>query len=252
MSKWNHLEEKLASSISRYVDHVRRNAARTLLIYVVVTLPLGYLAATLLSVNADVEAMFSQKLPQRVLRDEMYVAFPFLRDSVIIVVDGPSQSGTREIARDLVEELEARPDLFSDVFLPEGDPFFRRNGLLYLTPDELDDMADQLASIQPMLAEISADPSLRGFFNLLQLSLEKGEEAGVDAEELDGMMRELANTLEASMEGAPVPFPWDEALAGKSLEKLDRRQVIIAQAVTDYTAAQPMAGGIEFVRERAL
>jgi len=218
----------------------------------VLTLPLGYWAVTRLSVNADLEAMFSQLQPQRILRQEMYNSFPFLRDPMIVVVDGPSQSVVRELARDLAEELDGRNDLFMDVFLPDSHPFFRRNSLLYLTPDELDEMGDQLATIQPILVEISADPSLRGFFNLFQLSLEKGEELGVDPKDLDTTMGKLADALESSMSSAPTPFPWDEALAGKSLSKLERRQVLFVQPIADYTAAQPMAGAIEFLRERAL
>lgn len=252
MSEWNELEEKLANGIALYVDWIRRHAARALLIYLVATLPMGYWAATHLSTNANLEDMFDQELPQRVLRKEMFAIFPFLRDNLIVVVDGPSQTGVREIARELVDEMQARPDLFTDVFLPEGDPYFRRNGLLYLTPDELDEMGDQLAKIQPVIAEISSDPSLRGLFNLLQLSLEEGETMGVEGEDLDGTMGELADTIDASLTGSPVPFPWDEALAGKSLDKLDRRQVIVTQTVADYSLAQPMADSINFIRGKSL
>ena len=54
----------------------------------------------------------------------------------------------------------ARPRLFRDVFYPEGDGFFRRNGLLYLELDELQALGDRLAEVQPLLSALAEDPSL--------------------------------------------------------------------------------------------
>ncbi|MFN3077798.1 MAG: hypothetical protein ABT940_13150, partial [Alphaproteobacteria bacterium] len=54
---------------------------------------------------------------------------------------------------------------------PEGDPFFRRNGLLYLELGEIDALGDRLARVQPFLGSLWQDRSLRGLFELLTLAI---------------------------------------------------------------------------------
>ena len=248
MAAEGEFEARLGRGIATYVDRVRRHASLVLLIYLVTALPMGWYAATHLHVHSDANAMFSENVPHRAMVREMGESFPALQNPMVAVIDGPSESVVRNATDELTRTFQARKDLFSHVFAPASEPFFRRNGLLFLSVDELDDFADQLARIQPYLGTLTRDPSLRGFFGLLQTTLEHG--GTIDRTDLDTMLVALSETLDGVSSGDTTPFAWDETIAGKQLTKLDRRQYIVLQPVLD-DSTQPARGPIEFVRERA-
>jgi hopanoid biosynthesis associated RND transporter like protein HpnN len=241
-------EARLGRSIATYVDRVRQHASLVLLIYIVAALPMGWYAATHLGVNSDANALFSENVPHRARVRKMGESFPVLQNPMIVVIDGPSQSTVRNATNELTRTFQDRDDLFSHVFAPSSEPFFRRNGLLFLSIDELDDFADQLARIQPYLGTLTRDPSLRGFFGLLRTTLQHG--GTINRSDLETMLVALSETLDGVSSGKAIPFAWDETIAGKRLTKLDRRQVIVLQPVLD-DSTQPAREPIEFVRERA-
>ena len=55
---------------------------------------------------------------------------------------------------------------------PLGGEFFTRNGLLFLSVKEVQDVADQLIAAQPLLGSLAADPNLRGLFSAISLALQ--------------------------------------------------------------------------------
>jgi len=241
-------EARLGRGIATYVDRVRQHASLVLLIYVVAALPMGWYAATHLGVTSDVDAIFSEDVPQRAMVRKMGESFPVLLNTMVVVVDGPSQSAVRNATDELTRAFQDREGLFSYVFAPSSELFFRRNGLLFLSIDELYDFGDQLARIQPYLGTLIRDPSLCGFFGLLRTTLEYG--GTIHRSDLETMIVALSGTLDGVSSGKAIPFAWDETIAGKHLTKLDRRQVIVLQPVLD-DSTQPARGPIEFVRERA-
>ncbi len=56
----------------------------------------------------------------------------------------------------LAEKLAARKDLILGLDRPDGGPFWDREGLLLLSPQEVQDTTAQLIKAQPFLGPIAA------------------------------------------------------------------------------------------------
>src|SRR6185369_9484839 len=109
--------------------------------------------------------------------------FHTLADGILVVIDGESPTSAGRAADALAAKLAPRTDLFAEIDVPGGGPFFARNALLYLTPEQLEDLTDRLAQAQPFLAEFARDQSLVGVSDLLTQALEyqrKGTSTGLD------------------------------------------------------------------------
>jgi len=57
--------------------------------------------------------------------------------------------------------------LFRELFYPNGLPFFRRNGLLFMPLEELQGMRHTLVMAGPVLKDLAAAPSIKTLFTSL-------------------------------------------------------------------------------------
>jgi hypothetical protein len=166
------------------------------------------------AINTDIYKLISTDLPWRQRELAFQQAFPERSDSIIAVVHAPTAelaSGARDA---LLDELSRIPGLFRSVHAPDGGAFSERNGLLYLSKDDLARTARQLASAGPIIGSLAADPSLRGMLQTLSMSL-KGAQSGQYA--LDDLSRPLsmvADTLENVSSARPASFSWRVLLSG--------------------------------------
>ncbi len=122
-----------------------------------------------LEMNTSTSALFNQNMPF-LKQDAAYnKAFPDEQDAVLVVIDANSIAKATRAADLLAHELQKSPRLFLAISQPSGGAFFLRNGLLYLSESELADVSTQMAQAQPLLGALTADPSLRGLFNLTDI-----------------------------------------------------------------------------------
>ena len=91
-----------------------------------------------LGLNNDEMALFEPDVPFLKLRDDFRSAFPNLIDPIVVVVDGGAPASVAESTRALAATLRAQPELFVAVYDPGASDFFERNGLMYLSSDELE------------------------------------------------------------------------------------------------------------------
>src|SRR5262245_16427544 len=123
------------------VEAAARRPWRTMVVaFVLAALSVLYVARNL-GVNGDSDALFDASLPFRKLRIDFENAFPELKDRVLVVVDAPSATRARDVARGLAKDLEAHPEAISSVWLPGDGPYFERHGLLYLATPALAELA---------------------------------------------------------------------------------------------------------------
>ena len=61
------------------------------------------------------------------------------------------------MALEMKRRLQVRTDLFQDVQVPRSDPFFERNGLLYQDLDDLEELTERLAEVQPFIGTLRRD-----------------------------------------------------------------------------------------------
>ena len=219
------------------------------------TLCAGYVTVTTIGINTDTTDMLSEELAFRRNNTAVRAAFPQLTDVLSIVVEAGAGDAAGDAAARLARDLGGRPDNFHSVFYAEGDPFFRRNGLLYLSYDELQALADRLARAEPLLATLSRDMSLRGLAEVLGLALGQDLDPA-EQRFLVPVLARLAETARAvanaPADGPPIrPMSWGEILNGTAEDAGERRRFILAQPVLDYGSLEPAARAIATVRARA-
>lgn len=225
--------------IVRIVEACRAKAAAVLAVALLATVGLGWYAATHLAMNTDTDDLIASDTPWRKRERAFDAAFPQMTDRTVIVVDGATADLADDAAQALADKLSADKSLFKTVYRPDGIPFFRRYGLLFLSTDELQKVADQLIEAQPLLGTLNADPSLRGVFGTLNLALEGVERGAIDLSGFERPIAAFADSVESVAKGQPKPVSWQTMLTGRTPGPLELRRFVIVQAVLDYNALQP-------------
>lgn len=251
------MKEKESSQnfLARWVNRVCRHPV--LVLFACLALAAGALwgTAVTLTINTSTEDMLSAELPWRQNNRAVDRAFPQLVDSLTIAVEAPGALAAEAAAARLGEALRARPQVFRSVLLPEGGEFFRRNGLLFLSPDELQAESDRLAAAQPLLAALQEDPSLRGLADLLvrALSAQEGaaEADAVDPDDLARLLDRLAASAAALPEDSAARLSWSALLSGAAETAQDRRRFLIVKPVIDFASLAPMAEAVTAVEAAA-
>jgi len=217
----------------------------------VATVFAGVYAARNLGVNADPNAMIAQDLPFRARELDFLRSFRAAQDDILIVVEAESASTAGRAADALAAQLATRTDLFTKVQLMGGGPFFRKNALLYLDLDDLEELADRLATVQPFLAEIARDATAAGISDLLAKAVEAkrdGADVGID---LAGALDRVRVAVDAAAQDRSSPDPWGDALIGGSMTEDARHRVIAILPNSDHDELLFAEPAIRTIREAA-
>jgi uncharacterized protein len=238
----------IAALVTRLVAFAYRRALWVVLAALVATLGAGYYAATHLDLDTDIEQLLPSDTAWRRQEIALDRAFPQNADLLAIVVDGQTPEETSEAAAALAEHLKAEPQLFHFVRRPDGGPFFDHTGLLFLPPDDLASVTQQLIAAQPVIGSLAADPSLRGLFAALTLFLQGVERGDVSLAKLDPTLTTLADAVSGVVEGSHAPLSWGQMLTGEKPDRHQLRQFVLTQPVQDYSALEPGAKATAEIR----
>jgi len=222
---------------------------------------IGGLALTVLSVvyfvanvgiNTSTSDMLSKDLPFRQKSREIDAAFPQTDSTLVVVIDGQTADIADDAALALGAALRAAPEQFSDVYDLQGDAFFRRNGLLYLDLDELNELSDRLVESQPFLSTLWRDSNVRGFFRMLGLAIDDAlAPGGGEALNLTQAMTAIADVADAQRDRRFQLLSWTGLMGGKDATAADRRRFIVVQPVRDHGSMQPTGDAISRIRAMA-
>src|SRR6202030_503121 len=155
----------IAAGVGRPAARPRRTAAAVVLAVLLLSVGGGFYAATHLTIDTNIEHMLPTDVAWRQNEAALDQAFPQKDTLLVVVVDGETGDLADRAARDLAERLRAEPELFRYVRQPDGGAFFDKNGLLFLSLAELETLSEQLVAAQPLIGNLSRDPSLRGLFD---------------------------------------------------------------------------------------
>lgn len=245
------LAGRIDRALARWVAWVDRRPGRVLVVAGLFTALLGAYAAGHLGVNPDPRQLIDPRLPFQVRQRELQRTFRSLTDGILVVIDADSPAGAREAADALADRLRKRSDLFADVDVAGGGPFFARNALLYLSSEQLEDLADRLSRAQPFLAAVAREQSLVALGDLVAEALAShraGERTGVD---LAAALDRVAAVIEATADGRRAPDPWGSALFGGAAGEEARQRVLALRPVHDSGTLEGEAPEIAAVREAA-
>ena len=213
-----------------------------------------------ISMNTDTEHMLSEELAWRKLDQEYERLFPQYDNNILIVMEAATPDQAQDAATLLYEHLKQEQTLFEFVYYPKALTLFRESGLLYLDAEELQDLSDNLAEVQPFLARLARDPSLRGLLEVLAAALdalEDGEQINITP-----VLTRINAALEALQDDRPYRLSWQElmfgdvqdepgetGLPGGDVEKPPYREFIVLQPQLDYGGFFPATPAIDKIHQ---
>lgn len=241
--------DRLAAWMAACVVFMARHAVAVVVFYAIAIGGLGAYAATHLSMDTDNANLISAEVPWRRDHIAYQQAFPVYTDNLVVVIDGQTPEIAGEAAQRLAAAMRREPQLFTEVYLPGGEEFFARNGLLYLPPDALEQLAERLNQLQPFLGSLAAQPGLTKLISLLGQAMDPGAPLQMD---LTPVFRELDAAFTASREQRFHRMSWQSLTGAGALAMGPTTQrFIIALPKLAYGEMLPAARPMQRVRDLA-
>ena len=97
------------------------------------------------AIDTNINNLISADLPWRQNQFAYQKAFPGEESMILAVIDAPTAELAQSAADKLTKRLKERHDWIRGANEGNGSPFFRRNGLLYLSEPELTSTLSQLS-----------------------------------------------------------------------------------------------------------
>ena len=206
----------------------------------VVSLSVVYTANNL-GVHTDTTEMLSEELPFRANDKRYESTFPQHRANMLLVLDAPTPEQAYINAKQLTAHLQQDSVHIQNAFYAQSEPFLARNGLLYKSISELEQITDRLAAAQPLVARIAEKPTLHTFASVLTEAVDElrtGRKL-----ELDAIFNGVSATLDAQHAGAPRALSWQTLFSGEQ-QRATYQEMIVVQPKLDYSelfaAQQPL------------
>ena len=201
-----------------------------------------------LGMNTDTTDMLSEHLPFRVNIKHYNKTFPQDVDTMLVVLEAPTPEQAQVATKRLVARLKQDTLNFDDVYPPSIDDFFSRNALLYESVPELERITDRLAAAQPLMAQITSDPSLQTVAAIVSRAvdeLRKGRSM-----ELRPVLGGMSETLDARLAGSPRELSWQSLFQGEP-QKKKYQELIVIKPRLDYSQLFPAEQSISALRAAA-
>ncbi len=241
----------IAASVARIVEFARRNAVLVMIACLVLAAAAAVYSAGHLAVDTDIERMLPSNVAWRQNERALDEAFPQNNNLLVAVIDARTPDLAEQAAGELADKMRAEPQLFTHVRQPDGGRFFDRNGLLYLSPEELDKVAQQLIAAQPLIGSLAHDPSLRGLFDALATFVSG---AGADTEkvaQLDPTLTMIGNVVQRIIDRKRASLSWTEMMTGRKPNARDLRRFVMTRPVLDFSGLEPGATARTEIRRLA-
>ena len=236
-------------AVSRLVQFsVRHSWAVTLAFLLLTALCAGYFTRHV-AISTDSKKLMSSSLPWRQQEALIDAAFPERINRILAVIDAATPEAADNAADALVSELSRRSDVIRSIDRPGGGEFFERNGILFLTVDEVRRATADLISAQPFLGTLAADPTLRGVMRTLSQSLEGVRRERTTLEDLRPALASIADALESLASGKAAAFSWRTLIAGRPAKPNELRRFVNIRPVLEFGDLQPGGKATALIRE---
>ena len=225
----------LGTVIFRLVDVCTRRAWWVLVIAALTTGFCGVYAVRNFAVNTDTKALFPPNLPWAQQRLPLYAGFPGARhrrrhrgaDRRKMSPRRPTGSARRCRAQGC---NPCRPPA-------AGRPVLRTQRLALSANRRGCAVDRRAAKASPLLATLSADPSLRGALDALVARAGGGRGRGLAARRFGPPMNQAADIARAALAGRPASFSWQALASGNAAQPQQLRRFIEIEPKLDYQGA---------------
>jgi hopanoid biosynthesis associated RND transporter like protein HpnN len=225
------------STIVRIVDFCADHRRTVIVLGILMMIGAAWFDVARFSINADVDGLIAESLPWHQRQVEWAKAFP--QKSISIIVTAPTVENADLASKALAEDLAKDPELFPRVAQPDSGAFFERNGLLFQSTAEVKKTASGLVQVEPLIATLAADPSLRGTMKTLSFAAEGVGAGKITLDQLAWPLALTDRTLSDVLAGKPATFSWQALLRGGPTPSAELRRFIEVQPRLDFSALQP-------------
>jgi len=251
----------------RWLTGVTRRPALVISACLIVASLAAIATANHLGVNSDPIAMLDEDLAFRQTDERLRTEFPNLDNNLLAVIEAPTPEQATLAAERVKRELEQLPDVVNSVSWPAGSDFFARNGLLFLSGEELETLGERLTAAQPLLGRLAQETHAAALFEMLARIARNnpgdqdnpGDEntpPGFDTGRLYG---QIAQATKSALDERAEILSWQQLLgpAGPqdSQESQDRpaREILLVNPVLDHErvlAARAVMAAMHDLRAR--
>ena len=217
-----------------------------------------YFTATRFAIDTDTAHLFSPTIPWRQNEAQLYKAFPHVDDIIVAVIDAKTPELADDAAQRLTAELQGRP-LISRAWRPDDHEYFRKNGLLFLSKEDIQRHTGVMIGQRDVLRPLAEDPTLRGLSGALleNIKLVSRSERGMAS--FNAGLDEISTAFEATLAGQERRVDWEKLLSAGGAPAdstpagptTDKRRIVLIKPIIDYSALQPGGDAIELVRKTA-
>src|SRR5208283_3141678 len=236
-------------AIARAVRASIRGAWLVIAGYVILAALAGGYVSRHIAITTDSSKLLSSSLPWRQQEIKLDADFPQRTDLITAVVDAASPESAEEAAAALANALQPRSDLIRTISRPDGGAFFARNGVLFLSLDEVKRDTAQLIKAEPFLGTLAADPTLHGVMGAISQSTEGLRLGKTTLENMNPAMVAISDALDAVAQGKRPTFSWRRLITGREPESSDLRRFVNIQPVLDYNDLQAGGKATKAIRE---
>jgi hypothetical protein len=211
----------------------------------------GVYTAANFSMDTDSTKLISADVDWRAREIHFDKLFPQQVNLILIVVDGATPELAEAGTAALADALSRQKKSFSLVRRPDGGAFFNKNGLLFLSYDDVKATTEQMIAAQPFLGPLAADPSLRGIMDSLKTALEGVSRGQAKLADLERPIAGLADTLGKIEAGQNAFLSWRSLLTGAKASQQETRRFIEVKPILDFSALQPGESATDAIRATA-
>ena len=228
---------------------------RLLYLFVILAIASLVYAVTHLKVNSDAKNLIDPTLPYRVAEDAYAKAFPDQEESLLIVVSAQTEAEADDFTEKLFESLSESP-VIKSIFSPTIHPFFKKNGLLYQSDEELEKTLSNLTKAAPLLRDLGREPSFGLLLDRLAAAEEGLENVDIPADGLEQLYEKLNTIISESKAGQATALDWQRLFDGRydqtdaTVSDVDSvKRIITIVPQYDFSSLNPARFVFETVRD---
>ncbi len=242
--------DRFGAAVAALISLVLKAPLAVVIVTLAATAALAVFTVQNVAINTDTTEMLSEELQFRRDYDAYRRAYPVFANNIVVVIEADDPDRAEDGADALYQRLQQDRARFHHIFYPEGDRFFRQNGLLYVDLKELQTLAQRLSEAQPLLATLARDQSIRGLFEVLGLAADALGGADSQPQQIARVLSRVAAVVEARDADKPRSLSWKELMGGDTGDD-DRRRIIVLQPELDFGEVAPAGAALKEIRRHA-
>src|SRR5437868_5870065 len=144
-------QSMLGPGIASIVNICARFAWPVIALVTILTVFTSYYSFRHFSINTDVNKLISPDLPWRQRDLAMDRAFPHRHERIIAVVEAPTSELASQATAALIDGLSRQRESFGSIRGLGDGPFFAKNGLLFMSSEEVGRATAEFARSGPLI-----------------------------------------------------------------------------------------------------